>query len=113
MYEKYLGSILRNVLFSNIDTDGILSMLNCLRPDILHCQKNSYIAVAGDDFKGLGIVLSGEGVISRENAAGEPCSYILFVFRGYVRRNDCFFQQNQVACKCEGFDRLRHYGAVK
>jgi CRP-like cAMP-binding protein len=70
MYEKYLDNILKNVLFSNIDRDGVLSMLNCLRPDILHCRKNSYIAVAGDDFKGLGIVLSGEGVISRENAAG-------------------------------------------
>lgn len=58
------------MLFHGIGSDELKTMLNCLNPKIKSYDKNEFITVAGDDFSGLGIVISGEAVITKENAAG-------------------------------------------
>ncbi|MGE5583182.1 MAG: Crp/Fnr family transcriptional regulator [Bacillota bacterium] len=57
-------------LFAGIDQPELHELLNCLRPKTAVYRKNEYIAIAGDEFQGLGIVISGEASVYREDAAG-------------------------------------------
>jgi CRP-like cAMP-binding protein len=57
-------------LFAEISADELTVMLGCLRPKLLHHPKNSFIAVKGDPFSGLGILLAGKATITKENITG-------------------------------------------
>lgn len=57
-------------LFDGVDDDGLSSMLACLKPSISDYNKNDYIALAGNRFECVGIMLSGEAAVIKENAAG-------------------------------------------
>jgi len=46
-------------------------MLACLKPKISKFNKEDLLAVAGEKFENMGIMLSGEAVVSKENAAGK------------------------------------------
>jgi CRP-like cAMP-binding protein len=70
MFEKYNKVLLNCELFRNIDRDDLASMLQCLKPRIFNYEKNRYIAMAGEKFKSVGIVLEGEAMAYKENAAG-------------------------------------------
>jgi CRP-like cAMP-binding protein len=70
MFEKYNKVLLNCELFRNIDRDDLASMLQCLKPRIFNYGKNRYIAMAGEKFKSVGIVLEGEAMAYKENAAG-------------------------------------------
>lgn len=71
MYKKWL-SLLRNVeLFKNIEVQELDAMLSCLRPSIVTYQKKEYIAIEGHTFNGIGIVVEGEIIISKENIVGD------------------------------------------
>jgi len=45
-------------------------MLHCLQPKKYSYKKNSYISIEGEPFNGLGILLTGEGAVIKENRAG-------------------------------------------
>ncbi|QOR36980.1 Crp/Fnr family transcriptional regulator [Clostridium sp. 'deep sea'] len=45
-------------------------MVSCLKPRIEHFKKYDFITMAGDTFKELGIILKGEAIVIKENAAG-------------------------------------------
>ena len=45
-------------------------MVQCLQPKVSTYKKNSYITIGGEPFTGLGVLLSGEAVIIKENIAG-------------------------------------------
>ena len=70
LYEKWSKILSHTLLFKNIDLDSISTMLNCLRPAIYEFEKNEYIAIEGDPFEGLGVVLLGEATIAKENISG-------------------------------------------
>jgi len=70
MYEKYLDTLLKTPLFYNMDRKEIIELLNCINPKISSYSKNSYITVAGFEFKSVGILLKGEATVSKEDAAG-------------------------------------------
>lgn len=70
MYKKWSNILSHTVLFNNIDSDSINTMLNCLKPKVYEYQKNEYITLEDDIFEGLGIVLIGEANITKENALG-------------------------------------------
>ncbi|HHV71130.1 MAG TPA: Crp/Fnr family transcriptional regulator [Clostridia bacterium] len=70
MKEKWLKKISSCVLFKNINEEQLDSMLSCLDPDVREYKKNEYITLAGEKYKGVGVVLSGEVVITKENASG-------------------------------------------
>ena len=57
-------------IFHDISASELEVMLDCLKPRIQHYKKNSYIAVEGETFTGLGILLSGEASVAKENASG-------------------------------------------
>lgn len=57
-------------LFKGITPEELNIIFGCLKPKVRSYDKNEWVAVAGDMFDGLGIVLSGEVIVARENAAG-------------------------------------------
>lgn len=58
-------------LFAGIDSEELEIMLECLNPAVRSYKKNEYLAVQGDDLHGLGVLLEGEVMVVKENAAGE------------------------------------------
>jgi CRP-like cAMP-binding protein len=59
-----------SALFAGIPADTLAVMLDCLQPKMLTYAKGSFIAVAGEPFTGLGILLTGEAAVVKENVAG-------------------------------------------
>lgn len=57
-------------IFHDISASALEIMLDCLIPKVYHYKKNSYIAVEGEIYTGLGILLSGEASVAKENASG-------------------------------------------
>ncbi len=45
-------------------------MLSCLEPKLSVYQKNDFITIAGEKFESIGIMIDGEAVVIKENAAG-------------------------------------------
>jgi CRP-like cAMP-binding protein len=68
--EKYLDVLAKTALFNNIKADDLKTMLACLKPKISKFNKDDLLAAAGEKFENMGIMLSGEAVVSKENAAG-------------------------------------------
>jgi CRP-like cAMP-binding protein len=64
---KFLRS---SPIFQGISPDALDTMLDCLKPKISNYKKNSYIAVEGEPYTGLGILLSGEASVMKEGASG-------------------------------------------
>ncbi|MBK5251551.1 MAG: Crp/Fnr family transcriptional regulator [Peptostreptococcaceae bacterium] len=71
MYTEWLDSLKNVELFQNIEKDELNSMLMCFNPKIETYQKKEYIAMEGDPFTGVGVVIEGEVTITKDNAAGE------------------------------------------
>ncbi|MCC5464691.1 Crp/Fnr family transcriptional regulator [Pelosinus baikalensis] len=57
-------------IFHDISPSQLDIMLDCLNPKINTYNKNSYIAVQGEPYTGLGILLLGEAAIIKESASG-------------------------------------------
>jgi CRP-like cAMP-binding protein len=70
MLKNYTDILQKSALFNNIKADDLLTMLDCLKPKIIKFHKNDLIAAAGEKFENMGIMLSGEAAVIKENAAG-------------------------------------------
>lgn len=70
MYQQWEEVLSKVELFKSMKSDDIMKMLVCLKPKISYYKKNENITIAGDDFNGIGIVLEGEVMVTKENAAG-------------------------------------------
>lgn len=70
MYLQWREALLKVELFGEIDGDQLDDMLICLKPKISHFKKNENITIAGELCEGVGIVLAGEVLVTKENAAG-------------------------------------------
>ncbi|MCX7781494.1 MAG: Crp/Fnr family transcriptional regulator [Negativicutes bacterium] len=57
-------------LFAGIAPDTLAVMFDCLQPKMSVHPKNSYITIEGEPFVGLGILLTGEAAVIKENVAG-------------------------------------------
>ena len=71
MYAKWLNVLNQVKLFENIEAEGLIVMLNCLSPKIVSYKKKEYITIEGDEFTGIGILVQGEVVVTKENVAGD------------------------------------------
>ncbi|SHH38785.1 Crp/Fnr family transcriptional regulator [Tepidibacter thalassicus] len=71
MYTKWLNKLKNVKLFENIELDELNRMLICLKPKIAYYKKKEYITIAENEFTGIGIVIQGEVVVTKENAAGD------------------------------------------
>jgi CRP/FNR family transcriptional regulator, dissimilatory nitrate respiration regulator len=70
MYEKWLSTINKCNLFQGITPEGLQAMLECMRPRLGKYAKGENIALEGDKFEGIGVLLLGEAAVTKENAAG-------------------------------------------
>lgn len=71
MQEQWLTVLQNCVLFEGISSQELKTMLTCLVRDVAHYTKDDIICLAGDPFDGLGVVVEGEVMITRENLAGD------------------------------------------
>lgn len=71
MYTKWLKILKQVELFENIEFEGLSVMLNCLSPKIVSYKKKAYITIEGDEFTGIGIIVKGEVMVTKENVAGD------------------------------------------
>jgi len=70
MYTKWESTLTKCELFEDMTGEQINSILTCLKPKINYYQKGEHVAIAGEHFEGIGVILKGEVMISKENAAG-------------------------------------------
>lgn len=70
MFEKWLNVLSRCELFRGVTPEELNIVFGCLKPKLGSYEKNECVAAAGEKFDGLGIVLAGEVVVAKENAAG-------------------------------------------
>ncbi|MEA4963133.1 hypothetical protein SDC9_106506 [bioreactor metagenome] len=71
MYDKWLNALAACSLFRGIELEELSSMLMCLKPKVEKYNKNEFIKIAGDEYEGLGIILSGSAAITKENSIGD------------------------------------------
>ncbi|MDD3840144.1 MAG: Crp/Fnr family transcriptional regulator [Clostridia bacterium] len=70
MFEKTAKKLEGSPLFQGIVGNDLISLLYCLEPRIRIYEKNQYITIAGDKFDSTGVVLEGQAMVNKENAAG-------------------------------------------
>lgn len=70
MFREWINVLSKCELFREITPEELNIIFGCLKPRVISYEKNDWVAVAGEKFTGLGIVLSGEVVVAKENAAG-------------------------------------------
>ena len=71
IFTKWESSLAACQLFAGIDSEELKIMLECLNPAVRSFKKDEYLSVQGDDLYGLGVLLEGEAMVAKENAAGE------------------------------------------
>lgn len=57
-------------LFRDISGEDLSAMMACLKPTSRTYEKDARIAVSGEPFSGLGIVMSGRAAVAKESADG-------------------------------------------
>lgn len=70
MFEEYIHTLSKCAIFENIDKSNINAMLNCIKPKISNFKKGDLIAMSGDKFKSLGVVVYGKATVVKESASG-------------------------------------------
>jgi CRP/FNR family transcriptional regulator, dissimilatory nitrate respiration regulator len=70
MYEKWLDTLRYSPLFKSIDSRGLNTMLDCLKPELRSYRQREIIALRGQTFIGIGIILNGRLAVTRETYSG-------------------------------------------
>lgn len=70
MFKKWTALLAASELFAGIAAEELEEMLRCMNPEIKRFGKNECLALAGQVFTGIGLVLSGNVTVSKENVAG-------------------------------------------
>ena len=71
MFEKWLKVFSTCILFQGINLRELNTMLECLKPRVNSFEKNECVTIAGEKSAGVGFVLSGKVLVTKENAAGD------------------------------------------
>ena len=71
IFEKHMQILSGALLFRGIEKSDLNSMLQCLRPKVRSYKKDEFVTIAGDIFEGIGLILTGEATVSKENASGD------------------------------------------
>ncbi len=75
--ESYVEVLSKAELFKGFDKEEVILMLKCLEPTVREYHKGNYLAIAGEKFHGLGIMLEGEAAAYKENMAGTRVMMVL------------------------------------
>lgn len=70
MLEEYTEVLQKALLFRSIGKEDLPVMLGCLGPKTEVFGKDDYIVTAGETLDSIGIILEGEALVIKENAAG-------------------------------------------
>ncbi|QZY53970.1 Crp/Fnr family transcriptional regulator [Crassaminicella profunda] len=71
MYTRWINILHKVKLFENIEVNELSKMLSCLRPNKVSYKKKEYITIAQNKFTGIGIIVEGEVIVTKENVAGD------------------------------------------
>ncbi len=69
-YTTLAKALLKCELFEGFDDFQLISMLECFGPKLHSFNKGDFIVMAGARYYGLGIMVEGSAVVSKDNAAG-------------------------------------------
>jgi CRP-like cAMP-binding protein len=69
--DKYYKQLTEAGLFQGFETDEVSSMINCLKPRFADFEKGQAVALHGNDFTGVGIVVCGKVKIQKETISGK------------------------------------------
>lgn len=64
-------------LFQGIEPEQREAMVDCMNPRFRSYKKNEVITLAGEVFEGVGVVLSGQVAVTKENVAGDRVIMVL------------------------------------
>lgn len=78
MYEKWFSVLRDCALFQGVNDGELESMLACMVKNVSTYRKDDCIRLAGASFDGVGIIVEGSVVITKENAAGDRVIINLF-----------------------------------
>ncbi len=70
IFKEHIPTLTKVSLFKGIEGPDLTLMLGCLEPKLSEYKRNDYIAIAGEKLESIGIILEGEAVVVKENAAG-------------------------------------------
>ncbi|NLC52724.1 MAG: Crp/Fnr family transcriptional regulator [Firmicutes bacterium] len=70
MFTKWNEQLAICPLFAGIDPAELQVMLACLNPEVRHYRKNELVTVEGEKFLGVGVVLAGRAIVTKESVAG-------------------------------------------
>lgn len=68
--KKYLSVLKKCILFRDIDDDNIIAMLDCLNAKVIKAGKGEFVFNQGDKAEYVGVMLSGEAQIIRDDFFG-------------------------------------------
>ncbi len=71
MYEEYINNIMKCALFEGMTQKETVLLLDCLQPRVRSFDRNDISNTDADPFDGIGVVLSGQVAIVKENSAGD------------------------------------------
>jgi CRP-like cAMP-binding protein len=72
MIKNWLTLLLNTPLFTDIEGEEAISMLDCLRPQVRSFEPGAFVAFAGDEIRHIGVVLDGRIEVMKENIVGQP-----------------------------------------
>jgi len=71
MLMAHIDVLKKALLFQGVATPDLRAMLECLEPKLVAYRKNDFIAISGERFESIGIIVSGKVAVVKENAAGD------------------------------------------
>ena len=69
--ETYMNTIQQSPLCAHIAPENLSLFLSQANVKVQSFKKNSFIAIAGDPMEGIGILLEGRALLTRENMLGQ------------------------------------------
>lgn len=70
-YSEYLPILKKVTLFLDIEDSQLNGMLNCFHSTVRRYDKEGLIAIEGEPFTGIGVILQGSVIVSKINEQGE------------------------------------------
>lgn len=70
MIKNFMDIVKKNKLFEGINPSELVALLRCLNTVVREYGKSEYIALAGERFDSLGIIVKGEAAVLKEDENG-------------------------------------------
>ncbi len=68
---QYLPTLIKCPLFNKLGEPELRSYLNNAKVIVHSYKKNDFIALSGDPMEGIGVILEGSALLTRENVMGQ------------------------------------------